>query len=361
MTDKDRIRNVSFFHALSPHSVPIADSTHRIEEIGFLITRLELESGVVGESYLLCFDYSPMAIRGALADSADIAKGFGVHETGRFLLEFERESEYFGNPGIHRWAMGAINLAMWDARGKSLSIPVWKMLGNCRLRIPLYGSGGWLSYSMEELLDEASDYVGRGFRAVKIKVGSPEQERDLDRLSRVRETVGPQVRIMMDANQGLDVATALRLAESARELDIDWFEEPISNRDYDGYAYLRQRAGISIAMGEREFDTVTLRELIRRRGIDMWQPDILRLGSVESWLASASLAAAHNIHVLPHYYKEYDVPLLMTIPNARGAESFDWVDPLITNPVRMEEGWAYPNEKPGWGFNFRDEFLTEIA
>jgi L-alanine-DL-glutamate epimerase-like enolase superfamily enzyme len=135
----------------------------------------------------------------------------------------------------------------------------------------------------------------------------------------------------------------------------------LNRTDYDDYAQLRRQAGMSIATGEREFDTVTLRELIRREAIDLWQPDLLRLGSVEAWRASAALAQAHHIPVLPHYYKEYDVPLLMTVPNACGAESFDWVDDLITHPVRMKDGFAYPNDGAGWGFNFKDGALQELA
>jgi L-alanine-DL-glutamate epimerase-like enolase superfamily enzyme len=92
----------------------------------------------------------------------------------------------------------------------------------------------------------------------------------------------------------------------------------------------------------------------------LWQPDLLRLGSVEAWRDSAALAAAHNIPTLPHYYKEYDVPLLMTVPKAAGAESFDWVDDLITTPIRMRDGWAYPSDEPGWGFSFHSQFLREI-
>ncbi len=355
-----KIKHVHFFKALSPVSQPIADSTHSISEISFLVTRLELDNGVTGEAYLLAFHYSPQAIAGALRDIRELALGFEVSETGRFIHEFEKASEYFGRAGIHRWALGSINIAMWDAWAKTLGQPVWKLFGVCHDRVPLYGSGGWLSYSIGELLGEVTRYVQRGFRAVKIKVGSPELERDLERLTKVREAVGPNVNVMMDANQGMNVASALKLAAAVRPLNITWFEEPLPHTDFDGYAHLRRQAGISLAMGEREFDLVPLRELIRREAIDLWQPDILRLGSVEAWRASAALAHAHHVPVLPHYYKEYDVPLLMTVPNAFGSESFDWVDPLITNPLRMENGFAYPNTGPGWGFSFKDRFLTSL-
>jgi L-alanine-DL-glutamate epimerase-like enolase superfamily enzyme len=355
------IKNITFFKAVSPVSQPIADSTHQIGEIAFLVARIKLDNGITGDGHLLAFHYSPQAILGALRDIAPMAVGREVSRTGEFLAHHEKESEYFGNVGLHRWAAGVVNVAMWDGWAKTLGVPVWKMFGVYHDRVPLYGSGGWLSYSTEELLDEVTRYVKRGFRAVKVKVGSPEIQRDVERLTKVRAAVGPNIRIMMDANQGMNLPAALELARAAQPLRITWFEEPLSRTDYDGYQQLRRQAGMSIAMGEREFDTVALRELIRREAIDLWQPDLLRLGGVEAWRASAAQAQAHHIPVLPHYYKEYDVPLLMTVPNAYGAESFDWVDGLITHPILMRDGFAYPNEGAGWGFSFKDDCLTELA
>lgn len=355
-----RIRNIDFFRAKSNRSIPIADATHQISEISFLVARLSLENGVSGDAYLLSFHYSPEAIAGALKDARNLALGADASRPGEFLQRYNCETEYFGQTGIHRWASGLIDIAMWDAWAKTIGQPVWKLLGTYHSKVPLYGSGGWLSYSVEELLAEVTAYAKRGFRAVKIKVGSPDLEQDIERLTKVREAVGPSVNIMMDANQGMDLAGALRLAEAVRKLRITWFEEPLPHTDFAGYQQLRQHAGISLAMGEREFDLVALKELIHRNALDLWQPDILRLGSVETWRESAALAAAHHIPVLPHYYKEYDVPLLMTVPNAFGAESFDWVDDLITHPIQMKDGWAYPNEGNGWGFSFKDEYLNLI-
>ena len=358
---QNRIRDIQFFRALSPLSRPIADATHSIDRIAFIITRIELESGITGESNLLAFHYSPEAIAGVLRDVAPLAIGLEVSETGHFLQRAAAESEYFGSFGLNRWGAGAIDIAMWDAWGKSLGQPIWKMLGTYRSEVPVYGSGGWLSYSTEELIAEVTGYARRGFGAVKIKVGSPELERDVERLARVREAVGPGIKIMMDANQGMTVPSALALARRAREFDIHWFEEPIARTDFDGYEHLRRQAGISLAMGEREFDTTALRELIRRQALDLWQPDILRLGGVEGWRESALLANGHGLPVLPHYYKEYDVPLLCTIPDAYGSESFDWVDGLVDHPIPIQNGMARPLPGPGWGFSFKDEFLTPLT
>src|SRR5690606_1848539 len=199
---------------------------------------------------------------------------------------------------------------MWDAKGKYLNQPVSKLLGTYRDKCAIYGSGGWLSYTIDELTAEVSNYLSRGFKAVKIKVGSPDWRTDLERLKTVRNVVGNKVDIMMDANQGMKLPEAIRLARAAQELDIFWFEEPLHHQDFDGYQTLKQQTGISLAMGEREYDTLPLTQLLQRGALDIWQPDLLRIGSVEAWRESAAIADSYHIPALPHYYKDYDVSLV---------------------------------------------------
>jgi L-alanine-DL-glutamate epimerase-like enolase superfamily enzyme len=144
-------------------------------------------------------------------------------------------------------------------------------------------------------------------------------------------------------------------------LDIYWFEEPFNRTNFDAYETLKRQTGISLAMGEREYDTISLTELIKRKAIDIWQPDLLRIGGVEAWRSSAALAENFHVPVLPHYYKDYDVPLVCSIPNGTGVESFDWIDSLIDNPINITNGYASPRDSPGWGFNFLDEFLEPVS
>lgn len=356
-----KIKSFRIFSSKSILEKPISDSTHTLTEISFLIVRIYLQNGVMGEAYLLSFQYNRNAIIGALKDAGERLVGRQVFQTAKVLEDFSGENEYFGREGLNQWAQATYNIAMWDAWGKILDQPVWKILGTARTRIPVYGSGGWISYSEEELLDEVWTYKAKGFKAVKIKVGKPDWREDLERLKLVREKVGPEIEIMMDANQGMSVANALSLAGTAREIDITWFEEPIDSRDVQGYRILREKAGISIAMGEREYSLHRLNDLLHNNAMDLWQPDILRIGGVERWRESAAMARIHNVSVLPHYYKEYDVPLLCTITNGFGSESFDWVDSLIDKPLTIRDGSACPNDGPGWGFRFRDDKLMEIS
>jgi L-alanine-DL-glutamate epimerase-like enolase superfamily enzyme len=355
-----KIKKFSVYSAKAKLEKPISDATHTLTEISFLVLRIEVENGIIGESYLLSFQYSPNAILGALKDVGNMVIGEQVNETLKVFDKVNHANEYFGLEGINRWAQAAFNIAMWDAWCKILKQPIWKVLGTYKTEIPIYGSGGWISYTPEELIDEVTGYKARGFKSVKIKVGKPDWKEDLERLRMVRAAVGNEIGIMMDANQGMTVPNSLQLAMAAKDLNIYWFEEPINHTDFQGFQILKNQAGISLAMGEREYSTLPLRELLQLNAIDIWQPDILRLGGVEAWRDSAALAGAFNIPVLPHYYKDYDIPLLCTIPNGAGAESFDWIDPLIDYPLQIINGMATPHNRPGWGFSFKDEFLTEL-
>lgn len=360
MSSSVNIKSYTLYKAVAPLKKPIADATHTLHEISFLVLRLQLENGIVGESYLLSFQYSPNAIQGAFKDLLPLVKGYAANEMGTVYRRLDEVSEYFGNQGINRWVQGAVNIAMWDAWGKYLNQPVGKLLGTHHEKCAIYGSGGWISYTTDELVAEVSDYVSRGFTAVKIKVGHPDWRTDLERLKIVRQAVGTKVNIMMDANQGMLLPAAIQLARGAHELNIYWFEEPLHHQDFDGYQALKQQTGISLAMGEREYDSLPLVQLLQRKALDIWQPDILRIGGVESWRETAALANSYHIPVLPHYYKDYDVPLVCSIPNGVGVESFDWIDPLIDNPMLVKDGYAYPHEGPGWGFNFNNDCLNEI-
>lgn len=202
--------NYHIYSAKAKLSKPVSDATHTLTEISFIVLRIQLKSGITGESYMLSFQYSPHAIAGALKDAGELAIGEKVYNTVNVFEKINAANEYFGREGINRWAQAAFNIAMWDGWCKTLHQPIWKVLGGAKKKIPIYGSGGWLSYSTDELIAELTDYKKRGFHAVKIKVGKTDWKEDLERLKKVREAVGNDIGIMMDANQGMNVASALQ-------------------------------------------------------------------------------------------------------------------------------------------------------
>lgn len=165
---------------------------------------------------------------------------------------------------------------------------------------------------------------------------------------------------MMDANQGMNLKGALALSKAASKIGIDWFEEPFNHREYNSYKELKKQTNIKIAMGEREYNFEVLHTLIKEKALDLWQPDLLRIGGVEKWIASAKIAGKNGIPTLPHYYKDYDVPLLCTIKNGYAVKSFDWIDGLIDNTLEIKNGFTYPRTGNGWGFSFIKEKLIKL-
>ena len=148
-----KIKDYQLFSAKAQLEKPISDATHRLTEISFIVLRIQTESGIVGESYLLSFQYSPKAIVGALQDVAQLVVGEDVFNTVKVFEKINQANEYFGLEGVNRWAQAAYNMAMWDAWCKKLGQPIWKVLGTSRTEVPIYGSGGWLSYTIDELID----------------------------------------------------------------------------------------------------------------------------------------------------------------------------------------------------------------
>jgi L-alanine-DL-glutamate epimerase-like enolase superfamily enzyme len=359
--DPLQIKSIEFYEAVSPISQPIADATHSIPEIKFIICEVVLGNGIRGQGHLLSFHFNPHAIKGALKDlKLLVERGYRVDETTKFADDYAKECEYFGNDGLLMWPIALVNIAMWDALGIHKKEPIWRMLGGESKKIPVYGSGGWLSYSIEELVEEVVNYKKRGFKAVKIKVGHTKIENDIERISKVREAIGPEMKLMIDANQGMQVFTAIKLIERIQLLNISWFEEPLDHKDFDGYQRIKQQTDIQLAMGEREYDSLALEILGSNDALDIWQPDIIRIGGVEKWQRSAAQCMQFNLQVAPHYYKDYDIPLLCTISNGIGAESFDWIDDLIDHPLVIDEGYTFPREGAGWGFSFKKDKIDEL-
>ncbi len=153
-----RIKTFNVYTAKTKLTNPISDATHTLTEISFIVLRIETENGTIGESYLLSFQYSPRAIAGALKDMGQMVVGEQVHDTVKVFEKLNHANEYFGMEGINRWAQGAFNIAMWDAWCKILGQPIWKVLGSSVSEVPIYGSGGWISYSTDELIAEVSGY-----------------------------------------------------------------------------------------------------------------------------------------------------------------------------------------------------------
>ena len=343
-----------------PLSAPIADSTHVLRKIEFILVDVLTDQGLTGHAHVLTFGYgTELLLR--LVDTE--LRALLLNQDATYIERIRQmcrgHLEYIGHSGLAAWGMGAIDIALWDLLGKSLGAPVYILLGACQDQVPVYGSGGWLSYSPEQLVEEAAGYIQRGFRAVKMKVGKRDLAEDVSRVTAVRLAIGDQIKLMVDANQAWSLEQAEAFCRKARDLDIFWLEEPLTKDDEDGYARLIATAGIPIAAGEREYSLEVFHRLLDRRCLAVVQPDVLRVGGITQWMKLARLAEVTHVNVASHFYKEIDIHCMAAITNGLYLEYFPWLDPLLVQGLQISEGLARVPEVPGLGLEIRSEAIEE--
>ena len=343
-----------------PLNPPIADSTHVLNHIQWILVDVFTDEGLVGNSFMLTFDYGPELLQGIVdTELKKLLLGKDPRDISGIWQMCHAHCEYIGQSGVAAWGIAAIDIALWDLLGKQLGVPVCQLLGSNREQVPIYGSGGWLSYSMDELLAEASAYVQHGFTMVKMKVGSADLKRDVERVRAVRKQLGDDVKLMVDANQAFTPHRAIAFARQVEDQDIFWFEEPVSKDDLDGYCQVASSIEIPVATGEREYSLGAFRDFLVREGASILQSDALRIGGLSQCLKVAHLAEAFNRPLAPHFYKEIDVHLLAAIRNGLFLEYFSWLDDLLVHPLEVSNGMATVPQAPGLSLEFKPEAIKE--
>ncbi|MGN6744355.1 MAG: mandelate racemase/muconate lactonizing enzyme family protein [Amnibacterium sp.] len=264
-----------------------------------------------------------------------------------------------GGGGVTTIALAGLDLALWDLAGRRAGLPVADLLGRHRHDQPVYGSGVNLHYPLDELLAQARRWVDAGLGGAKIKVGRPDLAEDVERVAAVREVLGPDRALMVDANQRWDLGTALAAAEALRPFDLTWLEEPLRADDTAGYARLRREAGVPIAQGENAHTAYRFRDLLDAGAVDVVQPNIVRVGGITPFLEIAALADERGVPVAPHLLPELSVQLAVTrsvptwVEDVEGAR-FDELDALAApTGMTVAGGRAAPGAAPGLGIRFR--------
>lgn len=342
-----------------PLNPPIADSTHLLKHIQWVVVDVFTDEELTGNSLMLTFDYGPELLRRIVdVELKKLLVGKDPQDIPGVWQMCYSHCEYIGQAGIGAWGIAAIDIALWDILGKKLGAPVCQLFGSNRALVPVYGSGGWLSYSLDELLAEVMGYVQRGFTMVKMKVGRPDVRQDVERVRAVRKAIGDKIGLMADANQAWTPQQAVSFASQAEDLDLLWLEEPLRKDDLDGYSYVAAKTNIPIAAGEREYSLDAFRGLLAS-GVSILQPDALRIGGLSQSIKVAHLAEVYHRTLAPHFYKEIDVHLLSAINNGLYLEYFGWLDDLLAYPLEVVAGIAKVPTRPGMSLEFKPEALRE--
>jgi L-alanine-DL-glutamate epimerase-like enolase superfamily enzyme len=228
-----------------------------------------------------------------------------------------------GRPGLASTAIAAVDTALWDLKARLLEVSLVSLLGTVREEIPLYGSSGFTSYSLERLREELGRWVEQGFAFVKMKVGR-NLEDDLERVRTAQEAIGDGVQLFVDANGALERKQALAFAASVAELGVTYFEEPVSSDDLEGLRLLRDRAppGMQIAAGEYGYDLVYFRRMIEAGAVDVLQADVTRCGGITELLRVGALCEAHSLPLSGHTAPMLHAHAACAVPAMRHLEWF---------------------------------------
>ena len=274
--------------------------------------------------------------------------------------------------GVTIAAISAIDIALWDIFGKSLGLPVWRLLGGRKVeRMPAYASGGWAN--AEGIGSQLGSYVDSGgFKAVKMRVGAMDgtAQASAERVRAARDHLGPSVDIMVDAHGTFTVAEAKRFAQLVRDCDLAWFEEPVTADDKAGIAEVRQSCLIPIAAGESEFTRFDFRDLIAHRAVDILQPDLAICGGITEARRIDALASTYNLRLAPHLWA--GAPAFFAGLHVAAASSSSYIleyslganpmlHDLIEEKVSVADGMIDIPDRPGLGITIREDVLRAHA
>ncbi len=346
-----------------PTDAPESDGT-----IAWDSTTLVLVEATGGGETGLGYSYADKATAELIRDSlADVVQGrdaMAVPGAWSAMVEAIRN---LGRPGIASMAVSAADAALWDLKARLLGLPLVTLLGAVRDAAPVYGSGGFTSYSIERLKDQLGGWVAAGIPRVKMKIGR-DPAADLGRVRAAREAIGTDAELFVDANGAYARKQALAQANRFAELGVSWFEEPVSSDDLEGLRLLRDRAPASmeIAAGEYGYDLPYFRRMLEAGAVDVLQADATRCGGITGFLRVGALCEARSLPLSAHCGPSIHAHPACSLPSFRHLEFFhdhDRIEHMLFDGALTPEGGALRPDlsRPGLGLEFKRRDAARFA
>ena len=353
-----KVRAIRTRAVAAPMKRPLVTSIATLSVAPLLLIDLETDAGIVGRSYLFGLG------KHHLPPIAELVKAMAAMVEGDELAPFDLERKLrarYALLGVHNivlFAMSGIDMAAWDALAQSLGQPLVRLLGAAPRPIPAYNSKGLGLLSEKELMKEAGELVGEGFRAIKLRLGRPSAQDDLKALKAVKKQIGPEVTLMVDFNQGLTVAEAIRRGRMIdAEGGVYWIEEPIRADDFSGCSQIRQAIHTPIQIGENFMGPEQMAQALAAGACDYVMPDAERIGGVTGWMRAAALAQAAGIEMSSHLFPEVSCHLLAATPTCHYLEYVDWADAVLEEPLKVKDGHVLVPSAPGTGIRWNESAI----
>jgi L-alanine-DL-glutamate epimerase-like enolase superfamily enzyme len=326
---------------------------------------LQTDEGVEGLGFTFLGAGLSRALKVAVEDMAALCVGMDASQPDAIQRTLYDAAGGAGPAGIFTLALAAIDMALWDIRGKVADAPLWKLLGASGDPVPTYASGALMR---ELTLDAAIASAGRlaeaGYRQVKMQLalpGTTTREVEIERARRVRESLGPDIALMCDINQRWSVEEAITLGRMLEEFGFAWLEDPTAHDDLDGLARIADALAMPIAVGEYVYGLKPFEHLIAAGAVDIVMIDPFRVGGITQWLKAAALAEAHDRKVVSHLAPEVQVHLIGAVPNGMTVEFMPWSCAMFKNPPWPREGMLDMPTGPGLGLELDRDAVRRFS
>lgn len=340
-----------------PMVQPHQTASGTVHESPLVLTDIVTDCGIVGHSVV--FAYTAMALKPIAQMIANLEPL--LVDTALAPVELERalasRFRMLGTQGLVGIALAAVDMALWDALARTHETSLVRLLGGVEKPVPAYGGVGF--DGVRGSADGAEQWAKRGFKAVKAKIGYPTVQEDLAVIRAIRQAVGDEVAIMVDYNQCLTPTDAMQRLRVLDEEGLTWVEEPTLAHDYAGHAQIARDAKTPIQCGENWWGVLDMQHAIEAQASDFVMPDVMKIGGVTGWMRAVALAQAKGIRVSSHLWPEISAQLLSVTPTAHWLEYVDWWNPIILDPLRIENGNAVVDGVVGSGVAWNEAAVDE--
>ena len=339
-------------HYRVPLPVAVSDSTHGVMEAFELITvRVRDQDGAEGLGYTYTVGAGGGAMQQLIArDLGPLLEGADETRIEALWQKLWWAVHYVGRGGLAVHAISAIDTALWDLMARRRGLPLWRLLGGHDPQVPAYAGGIDLQFELDQLLRQTEDNLAKGFRAIKMKVGRERLSEDVARVAAMRELLGPDVPLMVDANMRWSADQGIRAARAFAPHQVFWLEEPTIPDDVASHVRILREGGLPVATGEDLHSIYEFNAMIAAGGVSFPEPDLSNCGGVSVWLKVARLAEAANLPVTSHGVHDLHLHLLAAVPNASYLEVHGFgLERFMAEPLRIADGKATAPERPGHG------------
>lgn len=330
----------------------------------FVTVQIATDDGIEGIGVTGFGSRLARSLKAAVEDFGEMVKGDDPLDVEAAIRKLKAASSHCGPGGIATLALTAIDLALWDIRGKALGVPLARLLGGLRDRVPAYASGALMRTTpLDKVQEAAAALVKKGYRQMKTQMAveglTPAQE--VERIRLVREAVGPDIALMVDINQRWSVHEAIDIGHRVEEFDLGWLEDVTAHNDYQGTARVAAALKTPVCGGEFVYGIEPFRQMLEHRSVDIVMIDLLRVGGIGPWMKVAGMAEAHNIPVVSHLLPEIHVHLVAAAPNATVVEYMPWTWRLFDDPPMPQDGIMTVPAGPGLGLRFAPDLFEKYG